>query len=197
MRRREFIGLAGFLAVWTRVAHAQPLDRIRRVAILMPYPESDQEVQARVAAMRVELRKLGWLEGKNLHIEERWATDNLDRVRAACSRTRQAGPGRNLHHRRAGRAHRSTADPLYSDRVRRRHGSARARLCGQPRAARREHHWDCLPRILGRVQAFGVAEGDRAQLSDAPLSCPTRKTRPRCSTGVTSRPPPRPWGFSR
>jgi putative tryptophan/tyrosine transport system substrate-binding protein len=82
MRRREFLGLAGFLAAWTRVAHAQPLDRTRRVAILMPYPESDGEVQARVAAMRVELRKLGWLEGKNLHIEERWATDNLDRVRA-------------------------------------------------------------------------------------------------------------------
>ena len=48
----------------------------------MPYPESDQEVQARVAAMRSELRKLGWVEGKNLHIDERWTTDSLDRVRA-------------------------------------------------------------------------------------------------------------------
>jgi hypothetical protein len=32
----------------------------------MSYPESDQEVQARVAAMRTELRKLGWSEGENL-----------------------------------------------------------------------------------------------------------------------------------
>src|SRR5688500_13386972 len=82
MRRRELLGLAGCLAEWTRLAHAQPLDRTRRVAILMPYPASDQEVQARVAAMRTELRKLGCVKGKNLHIDERWATDNLDRLRA-------------------------------------------------------------------------------------------------------------------
>ena len=92
MRRREFLGLAGFVAAWTRVAHAQQPNRTRRVAILMPYPESDQEVQARVAAMRTELRKLGWSEGENLHIDERWATDNLDRLRADAADLVKLGP---------------------------------------------------------------------------------------------------------
>ena len=92
MRRREFLGLTGFLAAWTRVAHAQQPNRTRRVAILMPYPESDQEVQARVAAMRTELRKLGWSEGENLHIDERWATDNLDRLRADAADLVKLGP---------------------------------------------------------------------------------------------------------
>jgi hypothetical protein len=27
-----------------------------------------------------ELRKLGWAEGSNLRIEERWPADNMDRV---------------------------------------------------------------------------------------------------------------------
>jgi putative ABC transport system substrate-binding protein len=92
MRRREFLGLAGFLAAWTRVAHAQQTNRTRRVAILMPYPASDQEVHARVAAMRTELRKLGWSEGENLQIDERWATDNLDRLRADAADLVKLGP---------------------------------------------------------------------------------------------------------
>ncbi len=58
----------------------------------MPYPESDSEVRARVAAFRNELRKLGWSEGENLRIHERWATDNLDRVRAHAAELVKLGP---------------------------------------------------------------------------------------------------------
>lgn len=67
---------------WPLAAGAQPLDRPRSVGVLMPYPESDSAVRARVAAFRDELRKFGWSEGENLRIHERWATDDLDRVRA-------------------------------------------------------------------------------------------------------------------
>jgi putative ABC transport system substrate-binding protein len=82
MRRREFIRwLAAIVAAWPLRVRAQP-SRKRVVAVLMPYPESDAEVRARLAAARDEMRKLGWSEGENLHVEERWTGDNLARIEA-------------------------------------------------------------------------------------------------------------------
>ncbi|HJS31871.1 MAG TPA: ABC transporter substrate-binding protein [Alphaproteobacteria bacterium] len=82
MRRRAFNTILGGMAAWPLAARAQQPDRMRSVGVLMPYPESDPEIQSRVAAFRDELRKLGWSDGENLRIHERWATDNLDRVQA-------------------------------------------------------------------------------------------------------------------
>jgi putative ABC transport system substrate-binding protein len=67
------------LAAWPFAARAQ---HIRRIGVLMAFTESDPEIRARVTAFRQELRKLGWTEGDNLQIEERWPADNMDRVRA-------------------------------------------------------------------------------------------------------------------
>ena len=81
--RREFITLlGGAAAAWPMAARAQQPDRVRRVGVLMAFAETDMEVQARVAAFRQELRKSGWLEGANLRIDERWATDTMEHVRA-------------------------------------------------------------------------------------------------------------------
>jgi putative tryptophan/tyrosine transport system substrate-binding protein len=75
MRRREFIGLLGGVAVaWPLTARAQQPDRVRRVGVLMGYAESDSEGQAFVAAFREGLQKLGWTEGGNTRIDTRWAT---------------------------------------------------------------------------------------------------------------------------
>jgi putative ABC transport system substrate-binding protein len=83
MRRRDFIILLGGAAVVQPLAaRAQQRMGLRRIGILMPYPESDAEVQARVRAFRDELRKLGWVDGDNLTFDVRWATDSLERVRA-------------------------------------------------------------------------------------------------------------------
>jgi putative ABC transport system substrate-binding protein len=85
MRRREFLGVLGGAAVtWPLAARAQqPLgERMRRVAILMPYPPTDVEMQGRVWALRQELGKLGWTAGVNIQFDERWTTDNMDLVRA-------------------------------------------------------------------------------------------------------------------
>jgi putative ABC transport system substrate-binding protein len=79
MRRREFIALVGGASAWPNAVSAQQARRA--IAVLMPYPPTDAEVRARVAAFREELRRLGWPDDA-LHIEERWSTDNLDRVRA-------------------------------------------------------------------------------------------------------------------
>jgi putative ABC transport system substrate-binding protein len=55
---------------------------MRRVGVLMAWLDIDQEIQARVAAFRQELGKLGWSEGVNLQIEERFGGDDMDHLRA-------------------------------------------------------------------------------------------------------------------
>jgi putative tryptophan/tyrosine transport system substrate-binding protein len=83
MKRREFITLVGgAAAAWPLAARAQQPDRVRRVAILMPYPPTDLELQARVQAFREELARLGWTRDRNIQFDERWTTDNMDLVRA-------------------------------------------------------------------------------------------------------------------
>ena len=47
---------------------------IRRIGVLMGFAESDHGAQSGVAGFREELRKLGWLEGRNIEVDIRWAT---------------------------------------------------------------------------------------------------------------------------
>jgi putative ABC transport system substrate-binding protein len=54
-------------------AGAQQDGRVRRVGVLMPYPEAEPEGQARFQAFRHGLADLGWVEGRNLGIQVRWA----------------------------------------------------------------------------------------------------------------------------
>src|SRR5215469_2934021 len=77
MKRRAFIALIGGAAAVPFAARAQQNDRIRRIGVLVPYAKDSSEGQARVAAFRQELQRLGWTEGRNLQIEYRWDTDDL------------------------------------------------------------------------------------------------------------------------
>jgi ABC-type uncharacterized transport system substrate-binding protein len=74
MRRRAFISLLGGAAAWPLAARAQQPERMRRIGVLMGYPESDSEAQTKIAAFRDGLQKLGWTEGRNTRIDTRWAT---------------------------------------------------------------------------------------------------------------------------
>src|SRR5262249_40093840 len=75
LRRRDlFTLIGGAAAAWPLTARAQQPDRMRRIAILMGFPEGDREGQAFVAAFRDGLRQLGWIEGRNIRIDTRWAT---------------------------------------------------------------------------------------------------------------------------
>jgi putative ABC transport system substrate-binding protein len=69
--RREFIVTLSGAAAWPIAAHAE-VDRVRRLALLVPYSESDPEGQARLAALKEELQSLGWAEGRNIRIDNRW-----------------------------------------------------------------------------------------------------------------------------
>lgn len=84
MRRREFVaGLAG--VAWPLVARAQHPDRIRRIGILLPSVEGNPEYQARVAAFRESLQKLGWSEGRNVRFDYRWVGADPERIRASAA----------------------------------------------------------------------------------------------------------------
>jgi len=81
MRRRNFIALLGGAAAWPLAARAQHGERVRRIGIFMDLAEGDPEGQARVAALKRGLRELGWIEGRNLLIESRWAAGEATRMK--------------------------------------------------------------------------------------------------------------------
>jgi putative ABC transport system substrate-binding protein len=95
MRRREFITLVSGAAVaWPVIARAQQQPATKQiVGILMAYSRSDAGAQARVAAFRSALAKLGWSEGDNLSIEERWPSDDMNQVRADATDLLNLNPG--------------------------------------------------------------------------------------------------------
>ena len=72
MRRREFITLLGGAVAWPLSARAQQPDRIRRVGVLMGLAEDDPDSKARLGAFRQGLEKLGWSEGRNIHLDVRF-----------------------------------------------------------------------------------------------------------------------------
>ena len=73
MKRREFVTLLGGAAAWPLAARAQQADRMRRIGVLMAFAETNLDAQAWIAAFLEELRKLGWIEGRNIRIDFRWA----------------------------------------------------------------------------------------------------------------------------
>jgi putative tryptophan/tyrosine transport system substrate-binding protein len=83
MRRREFIAGLGGAAAWPVVARAQQPSKVRRVGLLMNFPEGDAEGKARLAAFLQRMRELGWSEGSNLKLESRWSGADTERMRTA------------------------------------------------------------------------------------------------------------------
>ena len=82
MNKRQFITLlGGAAAAWPVAARAQQAERMRRIGILTLFSKDDPEGQRRVAALQQRLQELGWAEGRNVHIEFRWAGGDPDRAR--------------------------------------------------------------------------------------------------------------------
>ena len=82
MRRREFITLLGGAAAWPLAARAQQDERMRRIGLLTGGPRpDDQDAQANIAAFLEGLQRLGWIDGRNVRIDYRWALGQADAIR--------------------------------------------------------------------------------------------------------------------
>ena len=81
MRRREFISLLGAATAWPFAARAQQADGMRRIGVLLPANASDMKFQIQVQAFEQELKKFGWMIGRNVQVERRWATANDGEIR--------------------------------------------------------------------------------------------------------------------
>jgi putative ABC transport system substrate-binding protein len=82
LKRRDFITLLATAAAWPLSARAQQPEHVRRIGVLMGYPESDAAAQAQVSALRQELRRLGWEEERNVRIDVRFPAADANSVRA-------------------------------------------------------------------------------------------------------------------
>ena len=91
VRRREFITLLGGAAVaWPRVARAQP-DRLRRLGLIMAVGKTPEYVAALTSFQRA-LASLGWKQGDNLRIDDRWSAGSQEGARAAAQEITALNP---------------------------------------------------------------------------------------------------------
>jgi putative ABC transport system substrate-binding protein len=72
MQRREFVGLIGGAALWPLAAHAQS-ERVKRIGLMANLPLQPIE------RFRKKLNQIGYVEGKNLVIEYRFAEGRDER----------------------------------------------------------------------------------------------------------------------
>jgi ABC-type uncharacterized transport system substrate-binding protein len=91
MQRRSFLTLlGGAAAAWPLAARAQQDGRVRRVGGLRP--GDDLQGAQTVAVVREGLQKLGWIEGRNIRIDYRFAAGSPDSVRSAAAELVGLGP---------------------------------------------------------------------------------------------------------
>jgi putative tryptophan/tyrosine transport system substrate-binding protein len=92
MKRRDFMMLLGGAAALPTVARAQQAERMRRIGVLMLYPENDPEGQRRATAFREGLQKLGWVVGRNVEIDFQWGLGDADWIQSAAAQLLRLAP---------------------------------------------------------------------------------------------------------
>ena len=73
MKRRRFVTALGGAALLPLVGHAQQPGRVRRVGALIGFFEKDPFAQRIVSAFVQALARFGWADGKNIHLDYRFA----------------------------------------------------------------------------------------------------------------------------
>jgi putative ABC transport system substrate-binding protein len=76
LRRRDLVASLAATAVWPFAAGAQQLDSMRRVGVLLAFPEDYPTSRAMASAFAEGLSRLGWQENKNIEITYRFAAGN-------------------------------------------------------------------------------------------------------------------------
>ena len=99
MQRREFITFVGSAAAaWPLAARAQQTARMRRIGILLNASSDDPQYQAWVGAFLQELALLGWVIGRNVRIDTRWAGVNAAEIRRHAAELATLAPDIILAH---------------------------------------------------------------------------------------------------
>jgi putative tryptophan/tyrosine transport system substrate-binding protein len=85
MNRRSFIiGLTGAAAaapLRQRSARAQQSQRMPRIGVFLHLAENDAEGQARLTILVQRLKELGWIDGRNVRLDVRWAAGDGEHYR--------------------------------------------------------------------------------------------------------------------
>jgi putative ABC transport system substrate-binding protein len=81
LKRREFVTFFGSIAVWPLAARAQQLGKVPRIGYLSPGSASPGPLAYHDEFQR-GLRELGYVEGRNIVIEYRFAEGKFDRLDA-------------------------------------------------------------------------------------------------------------------
>src|ERR1019366_6435878 len=182
MRRRDFLGVLGGAAAWPLAVRAQQADGMRRIGVLLPANASDMKFQIQVQAFEQELKKFGWMIGRNVQIETRWATANDAEIRRNAAELVAIKPDVILAHGSStvGPMQQATQTipivfPVAGDPVAAGFVESLARPGGQ-------HHRFFNVRIQYRREVAGIAQADCASLDAGGCLAATRATR--CTRAV-------------
>ena len=119
VKRREFITLlGGAAAAWPLAARAQQPSAMRRIGVLMlPQPRTIRNFRPASAAFLQALQQLGWIVGRNVRIDTRWATANAADIRRHAAELVALAPDVILAHWHLNRGAVAAGDPHRADRV--------------------------------------------------------------------------------
>jgi putative ABC transport system substrate-binding protein len=81
IRRRDFITLLGGAAACPLAARAQQRERMRRIGVISALSADDPRWQTRSTTFVQALAQLGWIEGRNVRIDYRFASGDGERQR--------------------------------------------------------------------------------------------------------------------
>jgi putative ABC transport system substrate-binding protein len=90
MKRREFIAGLGGTVLYPRVPLAQA--NTKTIGLLLGGRPDDPLWQPFLGAFVQQLNQLGWIEGRNLHLEYRWAAGDVGRMRSGAQELIAIGP---------------------------------------------------------------------------------------------------------
>jgi putative tryptophan/tyrosine transport system substrate-binding protein len=80
-----------------RAGRTQQSGQVRRVGLLSPTDENNANLSRYTALFAQGLEELGWVNGRNLRIDIRWAGGNVDRMRTLARELSDLGPDAGIH----------------------------------------------------------------------------------------------------